>query len=97
MTLSVIPAKAGIQFFQLVRNSLDSGFHRSDDFLRVHLKCANMDVKLIMAVLYPYDSSFGDHDDQNKSIFGPYFFYQKHVTAIFYLTQTTQNDFIVSI
>jgi hypothetical protein len=29
---SVIPAKAGIQFFQIVKNSLDSGFHRSDDF-----------------------------------------------------------------
>jgi hypothetical protein len=32
----VIPAKAGIQCFQLVKNSLDSGFHRSDDFLRIH-------------------------------------------------------------
>ena len=30
----VIPAKAGIQFFQLVTELLDSGFHRSDDFLR---------------------------------------------------------------
>jgi len=34
--LSVIPAKAGIQYFQIVINSLDSGFHRSDDFLRIH-------------------------------------------------------------
>ena len=33
---SVIPAKAGIQFFQVVTEHLDSGFHRSDDFLRVH-------------------------------------------------------------
>ena len=33
---SVIPAKAGIQFFQIVINSLDSGFRRSDDFLRDH-------------------------------------------------------------
>ena len=32
----VIPAKAGIQFFQLVTELLDSGFHRSDDFLRNH-------------------------------------------------------------
>ena len=32
----VIPAKAGIQFFPPVINSLDSGFHRSDDFLRNH-------------------------------------------------------------
>jgi len=32
----VIPAKAGIQLFQILKNSLDSGFHRSDDFLRVH-------------------------------------------------------------
>ena len=31
---SVIPAKAGIQCFQLVTECLDSGFHRSDDFLR---------------------------------------------------------------
>ena len=31
---SVIPAKAGIQFFQAVADHLDSGFHRSDDFLR---------------------------------------------------------------
>jgi hypothetical protein len=28
---SVIPAKAGIQSFQLVLDPLDSGFHRSDD------------------------------------------------------------------
>ena len=34
--LSVIPAKAGIQFIQLVTKALDSGFHRSDDFLRNH-------------------------------------------------------------
>ncbi len=33
---SVIPAKAGIQYFQTVAEHLDSGFHRSDDFLRVH-------------------------------------------------------------
>jgi hypothetical protein len=32
----VIPAKAGIHFFQLVTEFLDSGFHRSDDFLRNH-------------------------------------------------------------
>jgi len=31
---SVIPAKAGIQSFQAVADHLDSGFHRSDDFLR---------------------------------------------------------------
>jgi len=31
---SVIPAKAGIQSFRSVTNHLDSGFHRSDDFLR---------------------------------------------------------------
>jgi hypothetical protein len=29
----VIPAEAGIQYFQIFTNSLDSGFHRSDDFL----------------------------------------------------------------
>jgi hypothetical protein len=28
---SVIPAKAGIQSFQIVTGTLDSGFHRSDD------------------------------------------------------------------
>jgi hypothetical protein len=33
---SVIPAKAGIQLFQRIVKSLDSGFHRSDDFLRNH-------------------------------------------------------------
>jgi hypothetical protein len=33
---SVIPAKAGIQSFQVATEHLDSGFHRSDDFLRVH-------------------------------------------------------------
>jgi len=32
----VIPVKAGIQYFQIVVTSMDSGFHRSDDFLRVH-------------------------------------------------------------
>jgi hypothetical protein len=32
----VIPANAGIQFFQSVTEFLDSGFHRSDDFLRNH-------------------------------------------------------------
>jgi hypothetical protein len=36
MPFSVIPAKAGIQSFQAVADHLDSGFHRSDDFLRVH-------------------------------------------------------------
>ena len=30
----VIPAEAGIQSFQIVTDGLDSGFHRSDDFLR---------------------------------------------------------------
>jgi hypothetical protein len=34
LPIFVIPAKAGIQFFQVVTTSLDSGFHRSDDFLR---------------------------------------------------------------
>jgi len=34
--LSVIPAKAGIQIIKLVTKALDSGFHRSDDFLRLH-------------------------------------------------------------
>jgi len=32
----VISAKAGIQIFQLLTEFLDSGFHRSDDFLRNH-------------------------------------------------------------
>ena len=27
----VIPAKAGIQYFQAVKNCLDPGFHRGDD------------------------------------------------------------------
>ncbi|MBA7707780.1 hypothetical protein ES703_116662 [subsurface metagenome] len=31
----VIPAKAGIQYIQIVAKRLDSGFHRSDDFLRI--------------------------------------------------------------
>ena len=34
----VIPAKAGIQFIQIVKKALDSCFHRSDDFLRSHQK-----------------------------------------------------------
>jgi len=34
--LPVIPAKAGIQYFQVVTDHRHSGFHRSDDFLRVH-------------------------------------------------------------
>jgi hypothetical protein len=33
---SVIPAKAGIQYFETVANFLDPGFHRGDDFLRRH-------------------------------------------------------------
>ena len=36
MPFSVIPAKAGIRSFQVVTDHLDSGFHRSDDFLRDH-------------------------------------------------------------
>jgi len=32
----VIPAKAGIQLYQMVPACLDSGFHRSDDFLQEH-------------------------------------------------------------
>ncbi len=34
--ISVIPAKAGIQLFEVLKNSLDSGLHRSEDFLREH-------------------------------------------------------------
>jgi len=34
MFFSVIPAKAGIQYFQSIATTLDSGFYRSDDFLR---------------------------------------------------------------
>jgi hypothetical protein len=33
-SFSVIPAQAGIQLYQIVPIFLDSGFHRSDDFLR---------------------------------------------------------------
>jgi hypothetical protein len=33
---SIIPAKAGIQSFQAVVEHMDSDFHRSDDFLRIH-------------------------------------------------------------
>jgi hypothetical protein len=36
MPFSVIPAKAGIHFIQVVTIGVDSGFHRSDDFLRDH-------------------------------------------------------------
>jgi len=32
--LSVIPAKAGIQSIRALTKTLDSGFHRSNDFLR---------------------------------------------------------------
>ena len=32
----VIPAEAGIQLYQMFTACLDSGFHRSDDFLPVH-------------------------------------------------------------
>jgi len=34
MPFFVIPAKARIQFFQVVANCLDPGFHRGDDFLQ---------------------------------------------------------------
>jgi len=36
MNFFVIPAKAGSQYFELVATIMDSGFHRSDDFLREH-------------------------------------------------------------
>jgi hypothetical protein len=44
ISFSVIPSRigvrddgqAGIQSFQAVEDHLDSGFHRSDDFLRMH-------------------------------------------------------------
>ena len=36
MTVTVIPAKAGIQKYRIVTECLDTGFHRCDDFLRVH-------------------------------------------------------------
>ena len=35
-TFPIIPAKAGIQSIQALTNPLDSGFHRSDDFLRIY-------------------------------------------------------------
>ena len=34
MYFFVIPAKAGIQYFQSIATTLDSGFYWSDDFLR---------------------------------------------------------------
>ncbi|PKN61969.1 MAG: hypothetical protein CVU57_26675 [Deltaproteobacteria bacterium HGW-Deltaproteobacteria-15] len=34
--LSVIPVKTGIQYFQAAAEHLAPGFHRGDDFLRVH-------------------------------------------------------------
>jgi hypothetical protein len=34
--LFVIPVKTGIQLYQMDTAGLDSGFHRSDDFLRDH-------------------------------------------------------------
>jgi hypothetical protein len=34
LTRNVIPAKAGIQKYQLVKKTLDPGFRRGDDFLR---------------------------------------------------------------
>jgi len=34
--LAVIPAKAGIQSIRALTKALDSGFHRSDGFLRIH-------------------------------------------------------------
>jgi hypothetical protein len=36
LRFSVIPAKAGIQYFQAVTNDLDPDFRRSDDYLRTH-------------------------------------------------------------
>jgi len=36
LPIFVIPAKAGMTFFQVVTTSLESGFQRSDDFLRNH-------------------------------------------------------------
>jgi hypothetical protein len=35
-TTNVIPAKAGIQKYQMVTKALDPGFRRGDDFLRIH-------------------------------------------------------------
>jgi hypothetical protein len=34
-TANVIPAKAGIQNFQVITKALDPGFRRGDDFFRV--------------------------------------------------------------
>jgi hypothetical protein len=36
MPISVIPAKAGIQFFRRLTKNLDPVFQRGDNFLRVH-------------------------------------------------------------
>ncbi|PIU49755.1 MAG: hypothetical protein COS92_04880 [Desulfobacterales bacterium CG07_land_8_20_14_0_80_52_14] len=40
-SLSVIPAKAGIQCFQTLMKPLDPVFQRGDDFLRSHQFCTN--------------------------------------------------------
>ena len=47
----VIPAKAGIQSFPIAISSLDSGFHRSDDFLQEHLNLLLIFVKMFAS--YP--------------------------------------------
>jgi hypothetical protein len=44
LPLFVIPAKTGSQYFQLLINTLDSGFHRSDDFLRSHRILARLNI-----------------------------------------------------
>ncbi len=42
MRFFVIPAEAGIQLFKIVKNFLDSGLNRSDDFLRDHHSLENI-------------------------------------------------------
>jgi hypothetical protein len=68
----VIPAKAGIQLFQTLKNSLDSGFHRSDDFLRFHQRMEYWNVPFFQSsILRLFGSQL--RGDVNFSL--PDFFY----------------------
>ncbi len=50
---NVIPAKAGIQKYRLVKKFLDPGLHRDDDFLRSrHLMVSNFALAVLAWLVF---------------------------------------------
>ena len=66
-TIFVIPTKVGIQEIKLVIESLDPGFHRGDDFLRIRQNFTATGITAQLSGPGPADRSFTLQADSSAS------------------------------